>query len=68
MQGHLEQYKDCNCRAAMATMNSRECDPTTTARHICQDEVFLDITLNSEHLNSALSFQPNTTFYLISES
>ena len=66
LQWHLEQYEECNCYSS-AAVNSSECDSTTTVRHICQDEVLLDITLNSENLNSALSFQQNTTFYLISE-
>lgn len=72
MQRYLQQYEECNCSAVMTTMNSTasasDCVPTdTTVRHVCQDEVFLDITLDSKNLNSALSFQQNTTFYLISE-
>ena len=67
MQWHLEQYEECNCSAAVATANTRECDPISTVRQICQDEVILDITVNSENLDSALSFQQDTTFYLISE-
>lgn len=72
MQRHLQQYEECNCSASsvMTTMNSTasKCDPNDiTVRHVCQDEVLLDITLDSKTLKSALSFQENTTFYLISE-
>ena len=43
------------------------CNVTVTTRQICQDEVHIEITFDSKNLNSALSFEPGTTYYLISE-
>ena len=44
-----------------------DCEPSITTRQICQDEVLITITLDSDNLGNALSFEPGTTYYLISE-
>ena len=69
VQKHIQQYQECNCSAATqtATFSMEECMAGLTTRAICQDEVIIAITYNSNTLNSALSFEPNTTYYLISE-
>ena len=69
VQKHIEQYQECNCSAATqtTTFSMEECMAGLTTRAVCQDEVIIAIMYNSNTLNSALSFEPDTTYYLISE-
>ena len=64
-QTDIRQYDQCNCTAD--GIENPDCSASTTIRQVCQDEVLLTITLDSKDLDSALSFEPGTTLYLISE-
>ena len=55
----------CDCNAT--GVEAPDCRATTTTRQVCQDEVHISMTLNSNDLASALSFEPGI-YYLISES
>ena len=64
LQTDLRQYEMCDCNAT--GVDSPDCNPSTTVRQVCQDEVHMTITANSNDLAGALSFQLGT-YYLISE-
>ena len=67
MQNYLEQYENCSCFAVSEGTNVN-CAAESPTMHVCQEKVMITITFDSKNLDSALSFQPNTTYYLISES
>jgi hypothetical protein len=53
---------DCNTEG----VENPDCSSSTTTQQVCQDEVLLTITVNSNELAGALNFEPGT-YYLISE-
>ena len=55
----------CNCTAD--GLRNPDCNVSITTRQVCQDEVLIAITSDSNDLKSALSFESGTTYYLISE-
>ena len=60
-QNYRQQYEKCG-------VDYVDCTPSITTRQICQDdEVIVAIKSASSELPYALSFQPDTTYYLISE-
>ena len=65
VQNHHTQYDECDCNAT--GVENPNCDPDITTRQICQDEVIIEITFDSKDNPSALSFEPDTTYYLISK-
>jgi hypothetical protein len=64
LQTDLLQYEMCDCNAE--GVENPDCQVSTTTRQVCQDEVLLKITVNSNELTSALSFELGM-YYLISE-
>lgn len=66
MQKHREQYDNCDCNA-VRDATCFDCD-SSTRFHVCQDEVVFLIKTPSRHLCSALGFEPDTVYYLISMS
>ena len=67
MQNYSEQYDQCNCAADGIQVAEGDCNPDLDVRQVCQDEVRLSITSDSSELASALSFNPGTTYYLMSK-
>ena len=65
LQRDLRQYEMCDCNAE--GVENPDCGASITIRHVCQDEVHITITSDSNNLNSALSFEEATTYYLISK-
>ena len=65
LQNYRQQYEKCDCNAI--GVDYADCTPSITTRQICQDEVIIAIKSASSELPDALSFQPDTTYYFISE-